>query len=50
MKTDGCLEKVEKKLGWDADTRRKAREAKEAKKDSEALVDNNAIVQGGYGK
>lgn len=50
VKTDGCLEKVEKKLGWDADTRRKAREAKEAKKDSEALVDNNAIVQGGYGK
>ena len=50
MKTEGCLDKVEKKLGWDAETRRKVREEKAAKKASEPLVDNNAIVQGGYGK
>ena len=45
-KKEGCLEKIEKKLGWDAETRKKVREEKAAKKEAENLIDNNALQQG----
>ena len=39
VKTEGCLDKLEKKMGWDAETRRAKKLAKEAAmKDEEELM------------
>lgn len=47
QKKESCLDVMEKKLGWDAETRRKNREEKEAKKELEMnMVDMNAQMNG----